>query len=306
MKFFEKYIGVLSAFLGAVLFSLKPILIKLIYTIEEIDTIELLLLRMLISIPFYIGILFYFLSPQTVTQQVKTFWKSMICLGFIGFYLASYLDFSGLQFITAGLERAIIFLNPTIVLLVGAFFLKKRISWQQAIAIVLSYVGIMMAFTTNVQLGNQSNILLGTLLVFGSAFFYALYLIGSEIYLNKIGTVPFTCYTMIVAFVFIFIHFSYKQPISRLLQFDQQVYILATIMAIVSTIIPSFLFSEGIKRIGAANGSIIGGIGPISTIILAYFILGEMIGMWQIIGTSLVILGVLIISYNSKKSKQVD
>lgn len=303
MSFFSKYIGIISAISGAVLFSLKPVLIKLIYNIEKIETIELLVLRMLISLPFYIVILFYFLSPTRVNHQIKTYWKSMISLGFIGFYLASYLDFWGLQYISAGLERAIIFLNPTIVVILGAFFLKKKISWQQTLAIVLSYCGIMLAFMTNTQLGNQENILLGALLVFGSAFFYALYLIGSEIYLNKIGTVPFTCYTMIVAFVFIFAHYIMDKPLSRLFQFDKQIYVLATIMAIVSTILPSFLFSEGIKRIGAANGSIIGGIGPISTIVLAYIILAEAIGLWQLVGTGLVILGVLIISYNAKKSK---
>jgi len=296
----QKYIGVISALIGAVLFSLKPILIKLIYDVEEISTIELLVLRMVISLPFYIFILLYFQKLSSIKVHIQSFWKAMLILGFVGFYLASYLDFAGLQYIPAGLERAIIFLNPTIVLIVGALFLKKIISKTQMLAIVLSYLGIMIAFLTTAQFDNQSNIPLGSLLVFGSAFFYALYLIWSEIYLLKIGTVAFTCYTMILAFVFIMIHYLFIGDIYSLTQFDRKTYWLALLMSIVSTIFPSFLFAEGIKRVGAANGSIIGGIGPISTIILAYFILGEPIGIWQIIGTLLVISGVLIISYSAK------
>lgn len=299
----QKYIGVISALSGAVLFSLKPVLIKLIYDVEDISTIELLVLRMVISLPFYIIILLYFQNLTSIKSHIKSFWKAMIILGFVGFYLASYLDFAGLQYIPAGLERAIIFLNPTIVVIVSALFLHKKISKTQTLAIILSYLGIILAFLTTAQFDSQSNIPLGSIFVFGSAFFYALYLIWSEIYLLKIGTVAFTCYTMILAFIFIITHYLLIGDLYSLTQFQSKTYLLALVMAIVSTIIPSFLFSEGIKRIGAANGSIIGGVGPISTIILAYFILGESIGIWQIVGTLLVIAGVLIISYSAKKSK---
>lgn len=301
MKFDQKFIGVFSAISGAILFSLKPVLIKLIYQIEDISSLELLVLRMFISLPFYVVILLYFQKLSSIKSHIQSFWKAMLILGFMGFYLASYLDFSGLQYIPAGLERAILFLNPTIVVIVSAFYLKKKITQTQTIAIVLSYLGIIIAFLTNAEFGVNSNIPLGSLLVFSSAFFYALYLVGSEIYLSKIGTVAFTCYTMILAFVFIMIHYMFTSPLYPLTQFTRQTYWMALIMSVLSTIIPSFLFAEGIKRIGAANGSIIGGIGPISTIILAYFILNESIGIWQILGTLLVIAGVLMISYNAKK-----
>ena len=298
----QKFIGVISALSGAILFSLKPVLIKLIYAIEDISSLELLVLRMLISLPFYIFILFYFQKVAVIKSHIQSFWKAMLLLGFIGFYLASYLDFSGLQYIPAGLERAILFLNPTMVVIISALYFKKEISRLQAIAIVLSYIGIVIAFLSNTQFDTHSNIPLGSMLVFSSAFFYALFLIGSEIYLLKIGTVAFTCYTMILAFAFIMIHYLFTNSLYPLSQFQAKTYWIAFMMSIISTIIPSFLFSEGIKHIGASNGSIIGGIGPISTIILAHFILGESIGSWQIIGTFLVILGVVIISYSAKKT----
>lgn len=299
----DKYIGVIAALAGAVLFSIKPVLIKLIYDIEAISTLQLLTLRMLISAPFYLAILFYFQNATTIKSQIKNYWPSMTSLGFVGFYLASYLDFSGLQYISAGLERAILFLNPTIVLLLSALLFKRKIKWQQAIAILLSYMGIIIAFVNDSSLGAQENLLLGSILIFFSAFFYAVYLVGSEKYLLKIGTVSFTCYTMITAFIFIFMHFLFADSLSSLMSFELKTYVYAFLMAFFSTIIPSFLFSEGIKRIGAPNGSIIGGIGPISTIILAYFILGELITVGQLIGTILVIAGVLLVSYSLKKEK---
>lgn len=299
----NKYIGVIAALTGAILFSIKPVLIKLIYEVEPISTLQLLTLRMLISFPFYLGILFYFQSKETVKTQIKTYWFSMVTLGFVGFYLASYLDFSGLQYISAGLERAILFLNPTMVLIISALVFKRKIKWQQAVAILLSYVGIVIAFVNDSSFGSAENLLLGSVLIFFSAFFYAVYLVGSEKYLLKIGTVSFTCYTMITAFFFIFTHFLIKDSLANLLSFQFVTYVYAFIMAVVSTIIPSFLFSEGIKRIGAPNGSIIGGIGPISTIILAYFILGEMITIGQLVGTILVIAGVILVSYSLKLEK---
>lgn len=293
----------MAALAGAVLFSIKPVLIKLIYQVESISTLQLLTLRMLISVPFYMAILFYFQTPKTIKSQIKSYWISMTLLGGVGFYLASYLDFSGLQYISAGLERAILFLNPTMVLLLSAFLFKRKIKWQQAVAILLSYLGIIIAFVNGSNIGTQNNLLLGSTCVFLSAFLYAIYLIGSEKYLLKIGTISFTCYTMITAFVFIFIHFLIMDSIQSLFTFQFKTYVYTVIMAIVSTIIPSFLFSEGIKRIGAPNGSIIGGIGPISTILLAYIILDELITAGQLIGTIFVIAGVILVSYSLKKKK---
>ncbi len=295
--------GVLFALAGAVLFSLKPVIIKLIYNIQTVQTIDLLLLRMLMSLPFYLGILIYVQQKKGLHKLSRKTIAAMILLGFIGFYIASFMDFAGLKFLTASLERVIIFLNPTIVLLLSAVFFKKKIKAKQWLAIALTYTGIVIAFASNDMFNGSEDLFKGASFVFVSAFCYAVYLIGSEIYLRKIGTLEFTCYTMIVAFGCIAIHYTLSSPLDRILSYDFKIYSYTFLMAILSTLIPSFLFAEGIKRIGAPNGSIVGGIGPVSTIIFAILILDESISLLQLIGTVLVIGGVLVISYDSKKKK---
>ena len=295
--------GVLFALAGSILFSMKPVLIKLVYNIQDVDTIHLLLLRMLMSLPFYIGILFYIRQERGLFELSSQTCVALALLGFIGFYVASFLDFSGLKYITASLERVIIFLNPTIVLLLSAVFFKRKVNSKQWVAIALTYSGIIVAFASSDMFKASENIVTGATLVFLSAFFYAIYLIGSEIYLRKIGTLEFTCYTMIVAFTCIAIHYLCTSPIDAVLTLDHRVYWYTFVMAIFSTLFPSFLFAEGIKRMGAPNGSIVGGIGPISTIIFAVFLLNETISPMQMAGTLLVIGGVVAISYESKKKR---
>lgn len=297
--------GVLFALAGAVLFSLKPVLIKLVYGVQEVETIHLLLLRMLMSLPFYIGILLYVRHKRGLYKLTKKTIAGMASLGFIGFYVASFMDFAGLKFLTASLERVIIFLNPTIVLLLSAVFFKKKILAKQWLAIALTYTGIVIAFASNDMFNASENLLTGAGFVFISAFCYAIYLIGSEIYLRKIGTLEFTSYTMIVAFICIAVHYLFISPIDGILHYEPKVYSYTLVMAILATLFPSFLFAEGIKRIGAPNGSIVGGIGPVSTIIFAVLLLNESISLMQMIGTILVIGGVLVISYESKKKKIV-
>ena len=161
----------------------------------------------------------------------------------------------------------------------------------------------MIAYSSTGTLEQSNHLVIGGTLVFLSAFFYAIYLVGSEFYLRQIGTLEFTCYTMIVAFICIAVHYTSTHSIGQLFSLKTEVYMYTFIMAVVSTLIPSFMFSEGIKQIGAPNGSIIGGIGPVSTIIFAVIILHESISIAQLIGTFLVIGGVVIISYGTKKKK---
>ena len=297
------YQGVLYALVGSILFSIKPVIIKLIYAVEDIDIIHLLLLRMLMSLPFYLIILLVLHKKKGLSKLSSKGKWHLVLLGFIGFYVASFLDFSGLQYIPASLERAIIFLNPTIVLLLSAVFLKRKIKPFQWLAIVLTYLGIVIACSSTGTLEQSNHLVIGGTLVFLSAFFYAIYLVGSEFYLRQIGTLEFTCYTMIVAFICIAVHYTSTHSIGQLFSLKTEVYMYTFVMAVVSTLIPSFMFSEGIKQIGAPNGSIIGGIGPVSTIFFAVLILNETISVAQLIGTFLVIGGVVIISYGTKKQK---
>ena len=286
--------GAALVFAGAVLFSAKAIFVKLAYQ-HAIDPVSLLTLRMLISLPFFL-IIGYFTGKKTETialQQKE--WVYLILLGMVGYYLASLFDFQGLQYITAGLERLILFVYPTIVVVISAFLYKKPIKKIQYFALLTTYIGIFIAFAFDVDLHTQPNIGLGAFLIFLSALAYAIYLIGSGKMIPKVGTIRFTAYAMSFSALAIIIH-SYFFNGLDIWNFSTEVYIICTLMAVFSTIIPSFLISGGIKMIGSDNASIVGSVGPVSTIILAYIFLNETISVSQIIGTGFVLAGVLIIS----------
>lgn len=297
----EHTIALALVIVGSMMFSAKPIVIKLMYE-YDINTIQTLFLRMIFAFPIYLVILIMHTKTLRMNME-RSFILPVLFFGMSGFYLASFLDFWGLHYITASLERIILFLNPTQVLILSVFILGKKIHKFQVIAIVISYIGIMLAFLSNHEAGSSNNLILGSTLVFLAALFYALYLVGAESYIKRIGVLPFTCLAMITATICITIHFVVTSDIQSVLHFPPRVYLLALIMAIFCTVIPSFMISAGIKKIGANNSAIIGGIGPVTTLVLAYLILNERMGLWQFIGSALVILGVVVISVSLKKSK---
>lgn len=292
--------GVLLAFGGAICFSLKAIQIKLAYR-YHVDALALLTLRLLFALPFYVGIALY--SNKRGSEQVRLTggdWFGTAFFGMSGYYLASLLDFMGLQYVTAGLERLVLFVYPTIVLLLSAIFLKKRIQGVQYLALALTYLGMAIAFGEDVRRGGQKDLWLGTGLIFGSAVTYAVYMIGSGRLIPKLGTVRFTCYSMLFATLGICLHFAFSRGIDSILHLEGQVYVYAFQIAIVSTVVPSFMISEGIQRIGSNNVSIIGTIGPIATIVMAYYFLGEGVHFYQIVGTIMVIGGVMLVGLKGK------
>ncbi len=294
--------GIFIAILGIVLFSAKAILVKLAYQ-YEVSSIHLLLFRMLFSLPFYLVIAFYFkpLFPDKIKRK-DYLW--VIFFGFIGYYLASYFDFLGLQYIKAGLERIILFVYPTLVIIISKIFLKEKISAHQIIAILITYFGVIVTFWGELQY-NSDTVVLGGFLVFLSALTYASYIVGSGWLIPKFGVVIFTAYAMIVSSVCVILHYLVTDR-NDIFGYAYEVYVLSFMMAILSTIIPSFLVSLAIKKLGASNFSIIGSIGPISTIILAYLFLDEKLTLLQILGAIIVIVGIVIVSLNkSKKSKKM-
>ena len=297
MRFF-KFIqsGVFIAVVGIVLFSAKAVMVKLAYE-YEVSSIHLLLFRMLFSLPVYIAfILFYKPKQQDKIKKVDYLW--LVFFGFIGYYLASYFDFLGLQYIKAGLERIILFVYPTLVLIISKIFFKKKISKKQLIAIVITYVGVVVAFWNDIEL-SENNIYLGAFLVFLSALTYASYLVGSGWLIPKFGVVLFTSYAMVVSTICVVIHYLITDRLS-IMNYSSEVYVLGALMAFVSTLIPSFLVSLAIKKMGASSFSIIGSVGPISTIILAYIFLNETVSSLQIFGSIIVISGVVFVSKNKK------
>ncbi len=296
--------GVAIGIVGVVLFSSKAVLVKLAYQ-YQVSSIHFLLFRMLFSLPFYLVIAFIY-KPTRPELIQKNDYLWIVFFGFIGYYLASYFDFIGLQFIKAGLERVILFIYPTLVLIISRIFFKTRVSSKQQLAILITYIGIVITFwseivnTSNSAENNQ--IIIGGSFIFISALTYASYLVGSGWLIPKFGVVVFTSYAMIVSSICVILHYAIIDR-QTIFQYPTEVYILGVLMAVFSTLIPSFLVSLSIKKIGASNFSILGSIGPISTIVLAFFILNERLTLVQFIGIIIVILGITIVSKNKSKSK---
>lgn len=287
-------IGALLAFMATFAFSAKAILVKLAY-VYRVDAVTLLTFRMLFSLPFFLAAAAWSLRKKGRVRLEKRDWLTLGILGFLGYYLASLLDFIGLIYLSASLERLIVFLYPTLVILLGALFLRKRITPSAVAALVLSYTGILFVFAKDVTM-NQPHLLLGSGLVFGSTLAYAAYLIGCEEMITRLGPLRFTAYAMTLSCMMVAVHFLIFHPATDLIGQPRSVYELALLMAICSTVLPAFMLSAGIRKIGAAKASIIGAAGPVSTIVLAYFVLGESMSRDQMIGAALVLVGVVWIS----------
>jgi drug/metabolite transporter (DMT)-like permease len=290
---YNNILGALIIFIGAICFSSKAILVKLAYN-YHIDAVSLLTLRMVLSFPFFAGVLAFSVRKDTSAPIEKKDWFYLIILGILGYYLSSYFDFKGLEFITAGLERLILFIYPTLVVLLSAVLYKKKIKRTEILALLLTYSGIAVVFLNDLQF-DQSNVTIGGLLIFGSAFTYAFYLIGSGKLIPKIGAVRYNSISMMVSTLIVVVHYFINAE-GNLLHYDWQVYALSLVMALVATVIPSFLLAEGIRLIGAGKAAIIGSVGPVSTIILAYIFLNEDITLLQLTGTAFVLAGVLLVS----------
>ncbi|PKO92681.1 MAG: EamA family transporter [Betaproteobacteria bacterium HGW-Betaproteobacteria-1] len=293
-----QFAGVVLALISAVGFSAKAIFVKLAYG-YAVDAVTLLALRMAFSVPFFLVAALYAGSRPTGQSLLFKDWVSVAALGFIGYYLASFLDFLGLKFISAGLERLILFLYPTMVVLISALVFRKKVGKKTMLALLVSYAGIAMVFLHDVRM-EQDGILPGSVLVFSSALAYAIYLVGAGNTIVKVGATRFTAYAMTVACVAALLQFVLTHPIAELKQ-PFEVYGLSFAMAIFSTVLPAFTLGAAIRRIGSMHTSMIGAIGPVVTIYLAYLFLGELLSATQLAGSVLVVTGVLMISLKSQK-----
>jgi drug/metabolite transporter (DMT)-like permease len=284
-----------------VLFSGKAIVVKLAYR-YQVDALTLIALRMAFAVPFFalaLAVTSRGAPPLTRTDHVR-----LIVLGVLGYYLASYLDFLGLQYVSAALERLILFLNPTLVLLISAVFLARRIRRLDIAALALAYAGIVFSFWHDVRF-ESGHIALGASLVFGSALCYALYLvIGGEL-VKRLGAIRLTSYAMCVSTVAVFVQFSASRPWSALQQ-PTPVYWLSLVNAVLCTVLPVFATMLAVERIGAARTSMSSMVGPVSTIALAYVFLGEQVSGWQIAGTLLVLAGVYVLTLPPAASAEAE
>jgi len=224
-------------------------------------------------------------------------WTGVITIGMFGYYISSLFDFVGLQYISAGLERLILFLYPTFTVLINAFVYKQKIRGVQQLALTLTYAGIALAYYGELHVDTSNpNFLWGSFLIFLCSITYSIYIVGSGRLIPAVGPAKFTAYAMLSATAGIFIHFLIKGDYHTL-DSGAGLWGYGILLAILATVIPSLLISNGMKRIGSNNVAIISGIGPVSTIIQAHFILGEPIFLEQIIGTLLVVTGVLLIGW---------
>ena len=203
--------GILFAIIGVILFSAKAVMVKLAYT-YEIDHLTLLLFRMVFAFPFYVLIAFW-KKPLHPLEIKKKDYLWIVFFGFIGYYLASLFDFMGLQYIKAGLERIILFIYPTIVVLLSWFFFRKSITRLQTLAIVVTYIGVLITFWDEMNM-TQESIIYGGFLIFLSAFTYACYLVGSGWLIPKFGVMQFTSYAMIVSTIWVVIHYLFIKGFS--------------------------------------------------------------------------------------------
>jgi drug/metabolite transporter (DMT)-like permease len=294
------WMGVFYIFLGSIFFSAKAILAKLTY-LEGLTGIEALTLRVSFAFPFYLGSLLWILWRKKYSAKIEPGQILLVIFyGFLGYYLASLFDFLGLQYITASLERLVLFVYPTFVVILNFLFFGARIGKWEILALITSYTGISFAYLHDLELGGEKTEL-GAALVLLSALTYALYLMGSGNLIPKLGTNLFTSIAMLTACLFIFIHYSLFYEWNRFLEFSGKVYLYGVFLGVFTTVVPSYLISAGIHIIGSSRSSIIASIGPVSTIFLAYIFLGEEFGLYQMIGTGLVLLGVLMIGKAKKK-----
>ncbi len=284
-------VGLALAIGGSVLFSAKAILVKLAYR-YGVDAATLIALRMAFSAPFFIAA--YRWSSRGRAPLTRGDHARLIVIGLLGYYAASTLDFLGLQYITAALERLILYLNPTIVLLMSALFLGKRFGRTDFVALALAYGGILLVFVHDVRL-DSDGVTLGALLVLASAVCYAAYLVLSGELVRRIGAIRLTSYAMCVSAVAVFIQFALVNPLDALKQ-PEPVYWLSLINGIVSTVLPVFATMMAVERIGASRTSLAAMVGPVATIALAYVFLGETVSAWQIAGTALVLAGIYVLS----------
>ena len=281
--------------LAAFGFSLKSILIKLMYG-HGVDAATVMALRMILAAPFFLILAVWPGLPGRSGSPELRDWLYLVALGFIGSYLSSWLDMLGLQYVSAGLERLILFLYPTMVVLLSAWWLHIRIGRRQLIALVLSYVGIGLVFADQWLAHTvQRDIVKGSALVFGSALVYSVFLIGSSRVVHRFGAVRFTSWGMLVGTLCCLVQFFAGHGVADL-RLPMPVYGIAFAMAIFSTVLPNIFMSEGLRRIGANRAALVGTIGPVVTIALGAAILGERIGPLQFGGAGLVLIGVFLVS----------
>jgi drug/metabolite transporter (DMT)-like permease len=285
-------VGLIFAIAGVLCFSLRPILIKLAYAWMQ-DPVTLLALRMAFAAPFFVGVAVWSNRRGATNPLGRRDLGYVIVLGLLSYYAASFLDFLALQYISAGLGRLLLFLYPTIVVLLSALFLSRPITAREIAALLLTYAGL--ALVLFHSLGNSREVWLGASLALASSVCYAVYLVAGAQVIARVGSMRFSAYAMVAATVACLLQFVVLRPLGAL-DVPLPVFGYAAAMAVVSTVVPVFLTAEALRRVGANTVAIVGALGPVSTIFLGWIGLEEVMTPLQIGGVGLVLAGVLAVS----------
>jgi drug/metabolite transporter (DMT)-like permease len=289
--------GLLFAIIGSIAFSGKAIIVKLAYR-YGVDAITLIMYRMLFALPIFAVMAWWASRGKEVLTRKD--WLGVLGLGFTGYYLASYLDFAGLAYISAALERLILYINPTLVLILGWLLYKKKMSSKQIGAMALSYAGILLVFGHELSIQNVSTVASsstawGAFLVFASAVSYAIYLSYSGEMVKRLGSLRLVGLATTVACLLCIAQFAVSRPLSAMVVAPEVLW-LSLLNATLCTALPVLAVMMAIERIGAPLAAQTGMIGPMSTILMGVFILGEPLNAWIIAGTVLVLSGVYWVS----------
>lgn len=283
----KRLTGLGLAILGSIAFAGKAIIVKLAYR-HGVDAVTLIMYRMLFALPLFVVLAWW--SGRGKPALTVRDWLSIIGLGFSGYYLASFLDFAGLAYVSAGFERLVLYLNPTLVLLLGVILFGRRPSRGQLGALALSYCGVLVVFGHEVSLAGQHAVR-GAALVFASAVSYAVYLISSGQVVQRLGSLRLTGLATSVACVLCIAQFLVLRPLSAA-AVAPEVIGLSILNATLCTFAPVLMLMMAIERIGAGVAAQAGMIGPMSTILMGVVLLGEPFTPMVAGGTLLVLSGI--------------
>jgi drug/metabolite transporter (DMT)-like permease len=284
--------GLALATLGAIAFSGKAIIVKLAYR-HGVDAVTLIMLRMLFALPMFAALAWW--AGRGRPALTRRDWGSIALLGFCGYYLASFLDFAGLQYVSASLERLMLYLNPTLVMLIGVVWLKRRPSARQLAALGVSYLGVLLVFGQELQVAGE-HVALGAALVFASALSYAVYLVAGGEVVKRIGSLRLTGLATTVACVLCIVQFLVLRPLDAATGVAPAVVWLSVVNAIACTFAPIVMMMMAVERIGAPLAAQVGMVGPLSTIAMSVLFLGEPFTRWVAAGTALVLAGVWLLA----------
>lgn len=296
----QAFTGAIFVLVSAIAFSSKAVMVKLAYG-YHVDTETLLALRMAFAAPFYLAVAIWVQVSGKIAHLTRRDVLALLLLGTVGGYLPMWADFAGLEYVSAGVERVILFLYPTMVVLISALLFGSRIGRREVFALGASYIGVALAAGAEVFAPAVASPhgLLGAGLIFFSALTYAAYLVASGRLIPRIGATAFTACIMLLISLTSAVHFALTPHHTSLSGLPAPVYGITLLMAVVATVLPSFLLSAGIHRIGSNRAALVGTVGPVSTILLAWMFLGEGVTALQLLGTAFVVMGVLSITTKS-------